>query len=271
MVPIIPIKKQFKHPFHLVDPSPWPLFVSLGLFSLILGFTMYLHSFKEKTFFFISLGLCLTLIAIISWFRDIVREATFEGHHTKAVRKGLKIGMILFIASEVMFFFAFFWAFFHSSLSPVPSIGGVWPPEAIITIYPWGFPLINTIILICSGVTLTWAHRSLVEGCVVTVSNGLFRTLAFAKNFLCYQVYEYQNASFFISDGIYGSLFYLITGFHGFHVIVGFFFLFICYCRLFCRHYTRQHHVGFELATWYWHFVDAVWILVFFIVYWWGS
>ena len=205
------------------------------------------------------------------WFRDVVREGTFQGHHTKVVQKGLKMGMILFITSEVMFFFAFFWGFFHSSLAPTVELGSVWPPMGINVLNPWEVPLLNTAILLCSGVTVTWAHHALVAGSRSQALSGLFLTISLGVIFTMLQAFEYLEASFTIADSVYGSCFYMATGFHGFHVLVGTLFLAVCLFRLYNHHFTRQHHLGFEAAAWYWHFVDVVWLFLFVSIYWWGN
>lgn len=260
-----------KHPFHLVDTSPWPLAGSLAAFFLTFGGVMYMHSYKRGGFL-LSLGFLLLLFTMYNWWRDIVREATFEGHHTSYVQVGLRIGMILFILSEVMFFFAFFWAYFHSSLAPVISLGCVWPPKGIEPISPWGIPLANTIILLSSGATVTWAHHALVAGNKKESIFGLGTTIGLALFFIALQLYEYTvGTSFTISTGIYGSVFFMITGFHGFHVIIGACCLIVCFIRLLKNHFTKQHHLGFETSAWYWHFVDVVWLFVFIFIYWWGG
>jgi cytochrome c oxidase subunit 3 len=263
-------KNQQKHPFHLVDPSPWPLVASLGALSVTFGGVMYMHLYKGGlTLFYI--GLLTILYVMYVWWRDIIREGSFEGQHTFVVQKGLRMGMILFIVSEIMFFFAFFWAFFHSSFSPIPEIGGVWPPKGITILSPWEIPLLNTILLLSSGATVTWAHHAIVAGDRKQAILGLISTIIFAVIFTLFQVFEYLNAPFSISDSIYGSTFYLTTGFHGFHVFIGTCFLTVCLIRLYNHHFTRRHHFGFEAAAWYWHFVDVVWLFLFIAIYWWGS
>lgn len=264
------IMHKEKHPFHLVDPSPWPFFTSISIFVLLIGFTMYMHNYKFGGFL-ASFGLFLFVFNLICWWRDVIREATFEGHHTSYVQKGIKEGMILFIVSEIMFFFAFFWAFFHSSLSPVPEIFSVWPPYGINTINPWEIPLLNTLLLLSSGATLTWCHHSIIVGFRSDSIKSLLFTLILGIIFTLFQIYEYIHATFTISDSIYGSCFYLMTGFHGFHVIIGTIFLFVCFYRLIYHHFAKNHHVGFECAAWYWHFVDVVWLFLFVVVYWWGN
>jgi heme/copper-type cytochrome/quinol oxidase subunit 3 len=257
-----------RHPYHLVDASPWPIVSSLSALVTATGAAMFMHSFQngEKILF---LGLFMVISSMSVWWRDVIREATFNGYHTKTVQYGLRMGMILFIVSEVMFFFAFFWAFFHSSLSPAIEIGSVWPPESINPFDPWGVPLLNTVILLLSGSTVTWAHHEILAGRKGPALGSLLLTLALAVAFTGFQVLEYLEASFNISDGVYGSTFFMATGFHGFHVIIGTIFLTVCYIRLAKNHFTTSHHLGFEAAAWYWHFVDVVWLFLFVVVYWW--
>jgi cytochrome c oxidase subunit 3 len=205
------------------------------------------------------------------WWRDVIREALFENQHTIIVQKGLKLGMVLFIISEIMFFFAFFWGFFHSSIAPVFNIGSVWPPKAISILNTYTIPLTNTFFLLTSGVTITWAHHALLSRSKKSTIIGLFFTIILACLFSGLQGLEYLNSPFNISDSIYGSCFYLATGFHGFHVFVGLIALFISFVRIILNHFTNKHHFGFESAIWYWHFVDIVWLFLFINVYWWSS
>ncbi|CAM9338969.1 unnamed protein product [Ascophyllum nodosum] len=258
-----------RHPFHLVDPSPWPFVAALGGLSLTFGGVLYMHNYSGGGQLLI-LGIITILYVMFTWWRDIIREALFEGQHTIAVQQGLRMGMILFIVSEVMFFFAFFWAFFTSSLAPVFNIGGVWPPSGIEAISPWGLPLLNTIILLSSGASVTWAHHAIVAGSKKEALYGLAVTTIFAVIFTCLQGFEYISAPFSMSDSVYGSVFFMATGFHGFHVIIGTIFLVICTFRLYLDHFSRQRHFGFEAAAWYWHFVDVVWLFLFLSIYWWG-
>nr|YP_010152767.1 cytochrome c oxidase subunit 3 [Aureoumbra lagunensis]QQW50415.1 cytochrome c oxidase subunit 3 [Aureoumbra lagunensis] len=264
------LKNNQKHPFHLVDPSPWPFVASIGALSVTFGAVLYMHNFKNG-FEIMLLGICILIFVVSVWWRDVVREATFEGQHTKDVQIGLRSGMLLFIVSEIMFFFAFFWAFFHSSLSPSFDIGGVFPPVGIEVLNPWEIPLLNTLILLSSGATITWSHHAIIAGSRKNSILGLIITVFLAILFTLLQAFEYCNAPFSISDGIYGSTFFLTTGFHGVHVFLGTCFLVVCLVRLFFHNFTREHHFGFEAAAWYWHFVDVVWLFVFVTVYWWGS
>jgi cytochrome c oxidase subunit 3 len=259
-----------KHPFHLVDPSPWPSLASLGALATTLGGVMYMHSFSGGGTL-LSLGLTMILYTMFVWWRDVVREATYQGHHTKMVQIGLRYGMVLFIVSEVMFFLAFFWAFFHSSLAPTIEIGAVWPPKGIEALSPWEIPFLNTLILLSSGAAVTWAHHAILAGSREQALYGLLATIFLAVIFTGLQAMEYIEAPFTISDGIYGSTFYLATGFHGLHVIIGTIFLIICCFREYLGHFTAKHHFGFEAAAWYWHFVDVVWLFLFVSIYWWGG
>lgn len=264
------IRVNHRHPFHLVDPSPWPLVASIGALSLTFGGVMFMHNYSGGGQLLL-LGALTVLYVMATWWRDVIREASFEGQHTLAVQEGLRLGMILFIVSEVMFFFAFFWAFFTSSLAPVFNIGGVWPPMGLEIISPWGLPLLNTILLLSSGATVTWAHHAIVGGLKQESQTALYLTLTFAIYFTTFQALEYIEAPFSMSDGVYGSTFFMATGFHGFHVLIGTIFLSVCAVRLYLDHFSRQHHFGFEAAAWYWHFVDVVWLILFLGIYWWGA
>ena len=259
-----------KHPFHLVDPSPWPLVAAFGGFTMVSGGVGYMHGYAYGGNTLV-LGVLMTLFVMYTWWRDIIREGTLEGQHTYDVQLGLRMGMLLFIVSEIMFFFAFFWAFFHSSLSPTFDIGAVWPPEAMPVLSAWEIPLLNTVLLLSSGATITWAHHAIVAGARKEALVGLIGTVILAIFFTALQGFEYLNAPFTISDSVYGSCFYLATGFHGFHVFIGTCFIIICTLRLVWRHFTREHHFGFEAAAWYWHFVDVVWLFLFVTIYWWGG
>jgi cytochrome c oxidase subunit 3 len=259
-----------KHSFHLVDPSPWPLVASLGAFMLAIGGALYMHKFLGGSKLFLT-GFLVILYVMFAWWRDIVREATFEDQHSFAVQRGLRLGMILFIVSEIMFFFAFFWAFFHSSLSPAFNIGGIWPPKFINPIQTFEIPLTNTCLLLTSGITVTWAHHSILAREKKEAVEALVITIFIASLFTELQITEYFVASFSINDSIFGSCFYLATGFHGFHVFVGTISLLIALIRIILNHFTNSHHFGFESAAWYWHFVDVIWLFLFLSIYWWGG
>jgi len=263
-------KNNQLHSFHLVDPSPWPFISGFSALMLTFGGAMYMHGYV-KGFGLFRFGLCMILFMMYVWWRDVVREATIEGQHTLKVQKGLRLGMLLFIVSEIMFFFAFFWAFFHSSFNPSPLIGGVWPPAFLSILDPWKIPLLNTILLLSSGASVTWAHHCIVWGHKEDAIIALIMTIILAVIFTCLQGLEYITSTFTISDSVYGSTFFMATGFHGFHVFIGTCFLTVCLFRLYLNHFTREQHFGFEAAAWYWHFVDVVWLFLFVTIYWWGS
>ena len=261
---------QTKHSWHLVDPSPWPLVAALGGFIMTSGGVLYMHNYIGGGQLLLT-GVVMILYVMYTWWRDIVREATFEEQHTFSVQRGMRLGMVLFIVSEVMFFFAFFWAFFHSSLSPAFNIGGTWPPASITVIPTFGIPLTNTFLLLSSGFTVTWAHHAIIVRAKKQALIGLIFTLILAILFTGLQALEYIDSPFTISDSVYGSCFFMTTGFHGFHVIIGTIFLFVSFIRIVLNHFTSTHHFGFEAAAWYWHFVDVVWLFLFITVYWWGG
>ena len=288
-----------KHPYHLVDPSPWPIVGSIAAFVLAMGAIFYMHpsmvGLKEPAFWLFLPGAALVLYTMFMWWRDVVKEAEFQGHHTKVVQLGLRYGMILFIASEVMFFAAFFWAFFDNFLyateakqiARIHANGGQWPPAHIAVFDAWDLPFMNTLILLLSGVTVTWAHHALREGNRRDLVRGLACTVVLGLLFTTFQVIEYSSAPFsfqrLIADpsawdsfklekgGSYPSAFFMATGFHGFHVIIGTIFLTVCLFRARAGHFKPEQHFGFEAAAWYWHFVDVVWLFLFFCIYVFGS
>lgn len=256
------------HAYHIVNPSPWPLTGALSALILTSGLVIWFH-YNSTTL--LTIGLLANTLTMYQWWRDIVREGTFQGHHTPIVQKGLRYGIILFIISEVLFFFGFFWAFYHSSLAPTHDLGGQWPPAGIIPLNPIEVPLLNTSVLLASGVSITWAHHSLIEGNRDHMIQALFITIFLGLYFTLLQASEYYETPFTISDGIYGSTFFIATGFHGLHVIIGSTFLIVCLLRQLNFHFTTSHHFGFEAAAWYWHFVDVVWLFLYISIYWWGS
>jgi cytochrome c oxidase subunit 3 len=261
-----------KHPYHLVDPSPWPLVGSFAGGALVLGIILWAH-YGDRIVFFV--GLAGILATMFFWWRDVVKESRTPGLHTPIVRIGLRYGMTLFIASEVMFFVAFFWAYFHFALFPEHVSGAevaMWPPKGTLTFDPFDLPFLNTMILLLSGCTVTWAHHALLNNDRKGLVNGLALTVFLGVIFTALQVWEYTLAPFqFYNGGIYSSTFFLATGFHGFHVIVGTTFLFVCLIRAMKGHFTPEKHFGFEAAAWYWHFVDVVWLFLFVCIYWWGA
>ncbi|MDR3493571.1 MAG: cytochrome c oxidase subunit 3 [Ancalomicrobiaceae bacterium] len=279
------------HDYHLVDPSPWPLIAGVGAFITAIG-AIGLFRWKNGDHAVIAglidlaaagpwlflLGLAIVLFTFYGWWSDVIREA-HEGYHTRVVSLHLRYGMIMFIASEVMFFVAWFWAFFNFSLFPHEAIqytrtdflGNQWPPVGIETLNPWHLPLVNTLILLLSGTTVTWAHHALLHDDRDGLKRGLFATIVLGVCFTSFQAYEYSEAHFHFAGHIYGSTFFMATGFHGFHVIVGTIFLTVCLIRAYLGDFTPKQHFGFEAAAWYWHFVDVVWLFLFTAIYIWGS
>jgi len=269
-------RTQFQaQPFHLVTSSPWPLITSFTLLILTSGTVIYFNGYANPLggsgVILVAIGFITTASAMALWFRDVVAEGTFLGDHTFPVQKGITMGVALFILSEVFFFVSVFWAYLHSSLAPAVEIGSQWPPAGIPVINPFELPLLNTILLLSSGATVTYAHHSLIQGNRRGAILGLIMTVAFAVLFTACQGIEYANAGFTIADGVYGSTFFFSTGFHGIHVLVGTIFLLVGFFRLLSYHLTDHHHLGFEAGILYWHFVDVVWLFLFVLVYWWGS
>ena len=265
------------HPYHLVNPSIWPLVTSFSLLAMVIGAALTLHKepFGHPIMF---AGLGLTILFSILWWRDVIKEGVRDRAHTHEVARGLRSGMALFIVSEIMFFFAFFWAFFDSAAFPklpledVWAIAeGPWPPEGIFPFDPWDLPFINTLILLLSGSTVTWAHYALVHGDTKGVKQGLWCTVILGVFFSLLQAYEYSHAAFGLSDTVYASTFYLATGFHGLHVMIGTAFLAVMLRRAYTGTLETKRHLGFEFAAWYWHFVDVVWLFLFVSIYWWGA
>nr|YP_006234422.1 cytochrome c oxidase subunit III [Robertsicus elaphensis]AET63069.1 cytochrome c oxidase subunit 3 [Robertsicus elaphensis] len=253
------------HPFHMVEKSPWPLTSSMSAFCMIMGILSYLNN-KGNNLLMMSV-ICLIMSAY-QWWRDISREASFQGYHTKLVLIGLKIGMLLFILSEI-FFFLFFELFFHMSLSPSIEIGSIWPPKNIMPFNPFEIPLFNSMILISSGISVTWSHYSIMNKNYYMVLFSLKITIFLGLMFTIFQLWEYFQALFSISDSIFGSTFFLTTGFHGIHVIIGTMFLFISDFRINNNLISSEHFFGFEASIWYWHFVDVIWLFLFTFMYWW--
>nr|YP_010743972.1 cytochrome c oxidase subunit III [Corigetus marmoratus]WET31975.1 cytochrome c oxidase subunit 3 [Corigetus marmoratus] len=261
--------KQLKnHPYHLVDPSPWPLLGSLSILTMLTGMIKWFHLNSPNLLLY---SILINFLVMYQWWRDVTREGTFQGLHTFKVTIGLRWGMILFITSEVFFFLAFFWSFLHSSLSPSIELGMNWPPKGIQPFNPLEIPLLNTLILLTSGFTVTWTHHSIMENNYQQSLQSLSLTVLLGFYFTLLQAYEYIEAPFSITDSIYGSTFFMTTGLHGLHVIIGSTFLFICLMRLYFNHFSSIHHFGFEAAAWYWHFVDVVWLFLYMLIYWWGS
>ena len=263
------------HPYHMVRPSIWPFAGSIAGGLLALGAVLYMHDVEFGGFNIGLKGLVLGLLAVFAvmffWWKDVIFEAVQEKAHTPIAKIGMRYGMALFISSEVMFFVAFFWAFFNAALYPQEAIGGVWPPEGMEVIPPFEIPLLMTMILLLSGCTVTWAHHAIMEGKQKEFTKALGLTVILGVIFTFFQIYEYMHAHFGFSDNVYTSAFFMATGFHGFHVLVGTIFLYVCYLRAKKGHFTKDSHFGFEAAAWYWHFVDVVWLFLFVSIYWWGN
>jgi cytochrome c oxidase subunit 3 len=280
-----------KHDYHLVNPSIWPLFCSAASVVMMVGAVAWMKGvfgLPQGTHWLFFTGLLLTVGGMGLWWADVVKEAN-AGDHTPVVAIGLRYGMVLFIASEIMFFAAFFWMFFEMSLfdqarTHIPEVGAwadtakawsTWPPKGVETLDAWHLPLLNTVTLLLSGTTVTWAHQAIIEGDRKGAKFALILTIALGAFFTCIQAYEYieilhENLFFneeAANSGLYGSIFFMATGFHGFHVLVGTIFLAVCLFRLLGGAFTPKQHFGFEAAAWYWHFVDVVWLFLFAFVY----
>ena len=268
------------HSYHLVDPSPWPAVGAVGALVTAFGLVFYMH---DVTPWLLVIGSAILIYTMIGWWRDVINEGEHRGDHTPVVQIGLRYGMVLFIASEVMFFVAWFWAFFDASIyhggvensmemiGRAEYTGGQWPPVDVMPFDPWTLPFLNTLILLTSGTTVTWAHHALREGDRRSFIRGLWLTILLGATFTGVQAYEYVHATFTMDGGIYGATFYMATGFHGAHVLIGTCFLAVCLGRAYKGHFTPDHHFGFEAAAWYWHFVDVVWLFLFTFVYWWAT
>lgn len=262
------------HDYHILQPSIWPFLGAISGFIMLFGAVRWMHGMGPWVF---AIGAAGVLYTMFGWWSDVIREAR-EGDHTPVVRLGLRMGFLLFIVSEVMFFSAWFWTFFKHALYPMnpdglsPMVDGVWPPAGIQTFNPWELPLINTLILLCSGAAVTWAHHALVhENNRRDLIRGLAIGIALGVLFTAFQAYEYSHAAFGFAGNIYGATFFMATGFHGAHVIIGTIFLAVCLVRAIRGDFTPEQHVGFEAAAWYWHFVDVVWLFLFGAIYIWGS
>ena len=261
------------HDYHILPPDVAPLLTTIGALMFTSGMVLMMHKMPGGSIVPWA-GLALLIASMFAWFNKIVNEA-HAGDHTPVVQLHQRYGMILFIASEVMFFVGWFWAFFDFSLFPstlAEVVGGQWPPKAIEAVMdPFDLPLLNTLILLCSGTTLTWAHHALIHGDRDGLKKGLWATIILGAVFSMIQAYEYAHAPFAFGTNTYGSAFYMATGFHGFHVIVGTVFLVVCLIRAYKGHFTPRQHFGFEAAAWYWHFVDVVWLFLFVAIYVWGG
>lgn len=271
------------HPYHLVRPSIWPLCGAFAAGLAAISMVLFMHDFKFGEFPIGLKGVVIGLLCVLSvmffWWRDIIFETVHEKVHNGITEVGLRFGMALFISSEVMFFVAFFWAFFDASLYAGEAhqylrheyTAGIWPPPQFHAIPAFDLPFLMTMILLLSGCTVTWAHHAILKGDNKDTILGLGLSAALGAFFLCFQMFEYVHATFKFKDGVFPSTFYMATGFHGFHVFVGTVFLIVCWLRARKAHFTPTRHFGFEAAAWYWHFVDVVWLFLFVAIYWWGS
>ena len=260
--------RLIKHPFHIVNPRPWPMLRATGAFYMARGISSSINQFETYVILW-KIGFFLVLISIYQWWRDVRREATFQGKHTIRVEGGIRLGMVLFIVREVFFFLSFFWAFYHSSLRPSRDVGSRWPPAGVVPIPPFGVPLLNTALLLSSGASITWAHRAIIISNPTEANISLLVTMGLGAAFTVIQIIEIYCCGFTMSDSVFGRTFYIATGFHGVHVVVGTLFITVAWWRHENAHMTRSHHFGFEASAWYWHFVDVVWLFLYISLYWW--
>nr|YP_009127089.1 cytochrome c oxidase subunit III [Acerella muscorum]AHL42970.1 cytochrome c oxidase subunit III [Acerella muscorum] len=256
------------HPFHMVDYSPWPFYLSIFIFLMMTGIIEFLFN---KQIMILMVGFMGMLMILMQWWRDVSRESKIQGLHSKLIIKGMKMGMIMFIISEILFFMSFFWSFFHFSLVPNIELGSSWPPFNIKIFNFIEMPLLNTLILVSSGLTLTWSHKSLISNNYLMMMNSLMLTIMLGLYFTLLQVIEYKESSYSMFDSSFGSSFFMATGFHGIHVMMGSVFLLIMLFRMMKNSFSFYHHFGFEAASWYWHFVDVVWLFLYLVIYWWNS
>jgi cytochrome c oxidase subunit 3 len=254
-------------PFLAVQTSFWPLCISFLLFSLISNAVLYLN--LKLSLHYVLVPLFFLTLCSFMWWKDFLRES-MVGYHTHKLEISLRVGMLLFILSEVFFFVSFFWAFYDASLSPTIELGLNWPPKGISPLSVYSVPLLNTVILLTRGITVTWAHHSIINNSFTKRFTSLFFTVVLGVYFLYMQWLEYREAAFSFADGVYGSTFFLATGFHGMHVLVGTTFLFYVTILLLSGKLLFNHHFSFEAAAWYWHFVDVVWLILFISIYYWG-
>jgi cytochrome c oxidase subunit 3 len=258
------------HPYHIVDQSPWPIALSAVLLSLTISAVLSFHGYPMGNFLLLCSFILLNW-GMSLWFKDIITEASFLGAHTDKVQKGISLGVALFIISEIFFFLSIFWAYFHSSLAPAIEIGSEWPPKGIEPVNASEVPTANTTLLLSSGSAVTVTHHSLVDRLIDWANNGSVATLYMAVFFTVLQGLEYFGVSYTITDSVFGSTFFMGTGFHGLHVIIGTVFLLVGAVRIFAYQVTNSHHVGVESGILYWHFVDVVWLFLFVSVYFWGG
>ena len=263
------------HDYHLVSPSPWPIIGSISVFVMAAGAVLWFHDIMPP--WLLLAGTVGVLYTMYGWWSDVIKEGK-AGDHTPVVQMHHRYGMILFITSEVMFFVAWFWAYFDAffnhdapeQYARIEAMGASWPPIGVELFNPWHLPLFNTLILLTSGTAVTWAHHALLHRDKRGLVWGLVITIALGVLFTCVQALEYSEAGFTFDANLYGAAFFMATGFHGFHVLIGTIFLVVCLARVYAGHFTPQQHLGFEFAAWYWHFVDVVWLFLFLCIYVWG-
>ncbi len=261
------MKNKF-NPYHLISARPWPILTSNFILSLLITRLILIN---KKILRGVLISFMIVVIIAYSWWKNVHQESSCQGDHSFLVINGLKIGIILFISSEILFFSSFFWSFFHSRISPTLEIGVNWPPFLITPFNPISIPLLNTILLLSSGISVTWAHHSIIKGNFKNSKNSLILTIILGVVFSLFQGLEYKEAPFCISDSTFGTTFFISTGFHGIHVLIGTSFLMITLKRFNNLINSPAHIVGFECAAWYWHFVDVVWLFLYRMIYWWGA
>lgn len=261
------MKNKF-HPFHIVEIRPWPIFTALTIINTTISLTVWIHTSNSIP---VLINASITRLIAFLWWKDVIKESKNQGNHQKKVIEGIKIGIILFIISEVLFFVSFFWGFFHRRISPTLEIGQTWPPTGIKRFNPINVPLLNTIILLSSGVSITWSHHASINNKIKKATKRIIYTVILGVYFSCLQYIEYKEAEFSIRDSAYGSTFFIATGFHGIHVLIGTTFLIVSATRIIKIEISITHIIGFEIAAWYWHFVDVVWLFLYLSIYWWGS
>jgi len=258
-----------KHPFHIVQQRPWPFLTSLNIINTLSSLILAIKFSFESQWITIATTIRLFILSTSLWWKDICREGCFLGDHTCKVYSGLKYGILIFIIREIIFFFRFFWAYFNFNLSPDLEVGYSWPTTGCNIIHPFHLPLLNTLILVSSGATITWAHYLILKKNIISAKINLLITILLGLLFSCLQLYEYSLAPFRLNDCVFGSAFFITTGFHGAHVIAGTIFLRVNLIRIYLRQINQNHHFRFEAASWYWHFVDVVWIYLYIFIYWW--
>nr|DBA43941.1 TPA_asm: COX3 [Bombus terricola] len=256
------MKKNF--PFHMVTISPWPIILSINLLNLMLSTILWIYL---NNMMLMIINLIMLILVTLMWFRDIIRESTFQGMHSLLIISMMKFSMIMFIISELFFFISFFWTFFHNSISPSIEINFSWPPSMIKFFNPFEIPLLNSIILIMSGFTVTLSHYNLLNNKFKPSMLNLMFTIILGFYFNMMQMFEYYNSFFCINDSIFGSIFYLSTGFHGIHVLIGTLMLLYSFIRMNKNHFSSIHHINFEFSIWYWHFVDVIWLFIYMFYY----